>query len=345
MRSLRSDGRHVTLDRQAPAPAAAPGEALIRPLRLGVSMEDVEHARARTGFVGVLGHEFVGVVEQVTPAPDAPPALRERAAALKGRRVVASPVVPCTRCELCRAGLSLHCRSRQVLGVSGRDGCFADRFTLPTPGLVPVPDDVDDDRAVFAALAGAALHAAQVIRVEGKAFVTVLGDDALALLTAQALARLNASVRLLGRQLVKLALCERWGVKHRPLDEVGRRQDQDAVVDCTGQPGMLATAMQLVRARGKIVLLASPATPGGVAGPGAGAAAPLWNGVDLAPLIAGELELYGARGSAVGEGLAAIQRGGVDVLPLITRRMRLEDGLSALQIAGDPEQVRVLMEP
>src|SRR5690606_6250511 len=87
------------------------------------------------------------------------------------------------------------------------------------------------------------------------------------LLTAQALARLNKSVRLLGSRPERVALCERWGVKHRLIEEAGRRQDQEVVIDCTGASGgasgggALRLAMQLVRPRGVILLCSDILTP------------------------------------------------------------------------------------
>ncbi len=42
----------------------------------------------------------------------------------------------------------------------------------------------------------------------------------------------------------KFAICEKWGIKHRHANDVGRRADQDIVVDCTGLDEGLALAMQ-----------------------------------------------------------------------------------------------------
>jgi hypothetical protein len=66
----------------------------------------------------------------------------------------------------------------------------------------------------------------------------VLGDGPLGLVMVQVMSRLNASVRLIGRHADKLAICEKWGVKHRLADEVGRRDDQDVVVDAPAPTGL-----------------------------------------------------------------------------------------------------------
>ena len=50
-----------------PIPEPAPGEALIRVLRSGVCSTDLEMILGyKDGFQGILGHEFVGVVEDGT---------------------------------------------------------------------------------------------------------------------------------------------------------------------------------------------------------------------------------------------------------------------------------------
>ena len=49
-------------------PTAGPKEALVRVLRAGVCNTDLEICEGYMGFQGVLGHEFVGVVEALGAA-------------------------------------------------------------------------------------------------------------------------------------------------------------------------------------------------------------------------------------------------------------------------------------
>lgn len=321
MRAIRAEAGQVRLVADAPEPAAREGEALIRPTRLSIGPDD---ARRSTAFQGILGHEFVGVVESLNlPAADP---LRAR---LEGARVVGSAHAPCGRCERCRTGLGLHCPHAATLGLDGRDGCFAERFAAPASSLVPVPDALDDDRAVFAHSLGRVLHAARMLRLEGKTYVSVLGDGPLALLAAQVMARRNASVRLLGSCEANLELCTRWGVKHRPSREVGRRQDQDLVFDCAGSPESLDLALALVRPRGAVVLLRTPA-------PGAA--------LDPARLCRDEVVVRGSRGCAVAEAVSELVASRVDVLPLIARRLRFEDAPAALAAAAEPATLKILLD-
>ncbi len=334
MRALFRRGGKVELG-EAPEPVPAPGEALIRPTMMGISSSDLAVARGRLAFEGVMGHEFVGVVEKAEPARGAAP---ESASRWVGRRVVGSIAVACGTCPLCRGGLAQHCPQRSVIGLHGRNGCFADRLTLPLANLVEVPKGVDDARAVFSQAAAAALHAIHMLRIEGKPYVTVLGDGVMGLLCAQVMARRNASVRLLGARAEKFTLCERWGIKHRHAGEVGKRQDQDVVVDCTGSPAGLDLALSLVRPRGKVLLKSAPAPiPAAALPPGE-------PGADLARAVVNEIEIIGSRCGRLGEGLGAIAQGEVDVLPLVSARSRLGEAPAALRAASQPESVRVVME-
>ena len=70
-----------------------------------------------------------------------------------------------------------------------------------------------------------------------KAYVTVLGDGLELLLAAQAMARVNKSVRLLSTRPDRATVCEQQGVPSPTGSEAGLRQDQDAVVGCPVRPG------------------------------------------------------------------------------------------------------------
>lgn len=324
MRALRAIDGQVLLDARAPEPDLAPGHAIVRPLKACIAPLDLAVAQGRVAHQGILGHEFVGIVERVHD--DSP-------RHLVGTRVVVQPDLVCAACDLCRAGLSQHCRTRRTIGSADLDGCLAERVALPVRNLVPVPDGVDADAAALAEPLACALHAANLVRIVGKTYVTVLGDDAHALLMAQVMARMNASVRVLGDRPERFGLAEKWGVKHRHVAEVGRRADQDVVLCSAPDAAMLSLALGLVRPRGKIVLRG-----------GDSPSADAWAGVDLSPVIAGELELLGARGGRIADAVAALAQKQFDVVSLITRRFRFDDAVAALRAASEPDALKVMVE-
>ena len=324
VQALVFDGKTPGFDPRRADPRAAPGEAIIRPTLMGVCATDIELCQGYMGFTGVLGHEFVGVVEAVNGP---------RGKELVGNRVVGTINCVCGKCDMCQGGLREHCRDRTVLGIAGRDGCFAERFTLPVINLLPVPDGLDDDRAVFTEPLAAAFQILRQLTIEGRPYITVLGDGRLGLLCAQVLSRLNATVRCVGKHPEKLALCEKWNVKHRLLDDVGLRADQDIVVDCTGSASGLVTAMAMVRPRGKIVMKTTIA-------PRADGAT-----LDLSPIVINEIELIGSRCGPFPEALGALANESVDVLSLISRRMSLSEGVEAIRAAQQPGVIKVLLQP
>ena len=134
---LTSSGPQVVRDWPEPSRT---GEARIRLSVGGVCATDLELVKGYMGFTGVLGHEWVGVVED---APDR---------SLIGARVVGDINCSCGECASCRSGRRTHCPQRTVLGIDGRDGAFSERFSLPVENLHRVPDGVPDESAVFVEL-------------------------------------------------------------------------------------------------------------------------------------------------------------------------------------------------
>ncbi len=328
MRAVIFDGQTVRVVEDAPAPVAANGEALIRPTLLTIGPSDIAVASGATSFQGTMGHLFVGMVDVVESKS------HEH---LVGQRVVGSVNVVRSDAPLARKGLGQHAPDRQVLGLHERNGCFADCFTLPAANLVAVPADISDDQAVLTSLVAEALHASRITRIEGKPFVTIIGDGVVALLCAQIMTTMNASVRLLGEQPERFGLCEKWGVKHRAISDVGLRHDQDIVIETTGTATGIERAFGMVRPRGRVVLkqevIPTPSSHAGAQGPA------------LMPIVMNELEVVGARCGTPSEALAYMAHQPVDVYSLVSRRMHLRDAREAIAVAASPTGLCVLLEP
>ena len=299
-----------------PEPAEAGGDTLLRVRSAGICATDLEITRGYMGFHGVLGHEFVA---DVVSSPNAE---------LIGQRVVGEINIVCGRCDLCLSGLSSHCRNRSVLGILNHDGAFADHVRLPAANLHVVPRAVDDDQAVFVEPLAAAFQVLKQIKLDGKKWVTVLGDGRLGLLVGQVLRNAGCPVRLIGKHPDKLALCERWSIRSRPLSDIAPRHDQDVVVDCTGSASGMELAMAMVRPRGTIVLKTTAA-----------AGKP----INLAPLVIDEINVIGSRCGPFREAIRALAEKTVDVVSLIHRRMRIEQGVEAMDLANRPGVLKVLL--
>jgi threonine dehydrogenase-like Zn-dependent dehydrogenase len=307
----------LSLRPRHPEPAPIDGDTLLRVVQAGVCATDLEITKGYMGFRGVLGHEFVAEVVS-SPNKD-----------LVGQRVVGEINVVCGRCDLCLSGLSSHCRNRSVVGIQNHDGAFADFLRLPAVNLHALPRSVDNDAAVFVEpLAASFQILKQVPTLDAKKWVTVLGDGRLGLLAAQVLRDAGCPVRVIGKHADKLALCEKWSIRARSLADIAPRHDQDVVVDCTGSAAGFELAMQMVRPRGTIVLKSTAA---------AGKA------LNLAPLVIDEINVVGSRCGPFREAIRALAEKRIDVASLIHRRMRLDQGAEAVELAARPGVLKVLI--
>ncbi len=132
MRALVYQNNVLRLEKRYPDPLPKEGEALIRVLQVGICNTDLEITRGYMAFQGVLGHEFVGIVEAVHEGPGATPLT-----SLIGKRVVGEINAACHRpdCLYCQRGMPTHCPNRTTLGIVNRDGAFAEYLTLPLENL------------------------------------------------------------------------------------------------------------------------------------------------------------------------------------------------------------------
>ena len=316
MRALVFD-KSLTLDTRRPEPSANFGDTLLKVRQAGICSTDLEIVKGYMGFHGILGHEFVADVVS-SPNKD-----------LVGQRVVGEINVVCGRCDLCLSGLSSHCRNRTVLGILNHDGVFADLVRLPAINLHVLPKQIDDDAAVFIEPLAAAFQVLKQVNLgEGRKWVTVLGDGRLGLLVAQVLRNAGCPVRVIGKHHDKLALCEKWSIRSRALQDIVPRHDQDIVVDCTGSASGFELAMAMVRPRGSIVLKSTVAQ-----------GKPL----NLAPLVVDEIQVIGSRCGPFRQAITALAAKEIDVASLINRRMKLDQGVEAMNLAGRPGVLKVIL--
>ena len=301
-----------------PDPTPAPGQVLIDVSLAGICQTDLELLGGYMDFSGVPGHEFIGTVSH-GPAD------------LIGKRVTGRINCVCGTCDMCQSGLSNHCRSRTVLGISGRDGVFADRVSLPEQNVVPVPDVLDDDKAVFIEPLAAAFQAVQQVRPDARQKILVLGDGRLGLLVGavMSLAAGPGNLTVVGKHPEKLTWCEKRGIQTMLVGQIPVRNEWDLVVDCTGSASGFAMALAMTRPRGTVVLKSTfvPRDP-----------------IDLSPLVVNEITLVGSRCGPFDQAVDALAAGRVDPSGLITSRYKLADGAAAFARAADDDQLKVVLD-
>lgn len=316
MKALKFDGK--TLEVGLTAKPQSPHECTVRVVKSGICNTDIEIVRGYAGFTGTIGHEFVGVVETSPEIPD-----------LVGRRVVGEINVGCGVCELCRSGDERHCLTRTVLGIKGRNGAHAEFLNLPARNLFEIPDNVSDDEAVFAEPLAAAFGITEQVAIEPETKVAVIGDGKLGLLCLRSLSDLSENIVLIGKHPEKMRLGEKSGAETILTRDTAKMHGRfDVVIEASGSESGFATAVDLVRPRGKIVLKSTfHGTPSWEA----------WR------VVVDEITIVGSRCGRFGPALDLLANRKVDVADLISDEYNLSDGVRAVEAASEKGVMKVLL--
>ena len=244
-------------------------DVLIRVTTTMICTSEVHYAE---GFLPpcppfVLGHEFVGIIEEVGSA----------VTSLKvGDRVVAPPYPFCNNCDMCRRGITGLCPSGALFG-SGEgwgdmSGGLAEyvRAPLADSALLKVPDDISDERAVFVAdMLATGYFGVQEADLRPEQTVAVIGAGPVGLCAAQTAQLYSPSqIIVVGRRANRLEAAKQMGATatvdtadQDPVAEVMRLtggEGVDAVIDAVGSPESIATAGQLLRIGGTISIVGFP---------------------------------------------------------------------------------------
>lgn len=238
MKGLYFDGSKAVYQENLKKPVPAQGESLIRILLSAICNTDKEILRGyRPDFHGIMGHEFVGIVEE------------SDCKELIGKRVVGELNAGCGHCIYCRTGREKHCENRRVIGMEKKDGCFAEYMTLATHLIHPVPDQLPNEVAIFTEPLAAALEIPSLVPINPEKNIAVIGDGRLSLMITEVLALTGADITVIGHHEEKLALFESYA--HTSLKPEGT---YELVVDATGTSGGLKQAQEIVRKQGTIVV-------------------------------------------------------------------------------------------
>jgi threonine dehydrogenase-like Zn-dependent dehydrogenase len=318
MKALRFTEGELRLA-ETPVPHAN-GDALVRVTLSGICNTDLEIVRGYAGFEGTIGHEFVGVVEWSSNAD------------LIGKRVVGEINAGCGECERCFEGDPRHCADRTVLGIVGRDGAHAEFLRLPVRNLLVVPDAVTDEQAVFAEPLAAAFGITEQVDIEPETQVAVIGDGKLGLLCAVSLGLRSKNVTIVGKHPDKMAIAHDFVNDAVMTDAIGSEAftNFDVVVEASGSESGFATALDLVRPRGKIVL---KSTFSGTS---------KWT---AARVVVDEITIVGSRCGRFAPVLDLLARHKVPVERLISDTLPLSRGVEAIARAAEPGVLKILLDP
>ena len=297
-----------------PPPARHDGWVRVRPRLSGICGSDLAtlsgHASlylsALVSMPFVPGHEVVG--ETLDDAPGMP----------AGTRVVLDSVLACAArglepCASCRTEQRNRCDRVTVGHVSpglqtgfcaDTGGGWSGQLVAHVSQLHPVPDALDDQRAVLVEPLACAVHAARRAGVVDGQSVLVVGAGAVGLFITLALRELTpaAAVTVVAKHRRQAELARLFGATDvvSPAEVVGgvRRSTRalrlepergpayllggvDVAIDAVGSRSSVDTALRTTRAGGRVLLAGVPG-----------------EGVDLTPAWFRELEVTGAYATA-----------------------------------------------
>ena len=314
MKALWLENQQLELKENLPIPSITEGESLVKVLRAGICNTDLELLRGYYPYTGIIGHEFVGIVEQGEEK-------------LIGKRVVGEINAVCGHCHYCLSGQSSHCENRTVLGIVNRNGAFANYLTLPAQNLYPIPNNISTDEATFTEPLAAALEIQEQVKITANHRVLVVGDGKLGQLVSQTIALTQCDLLAIGRHSEKLALLEARGIKTGFENQVKARSF-DLAIECTGNHQGFAIARQALRPRGILVLKSTYANQ---------------LTLDISSIVVDEITLIGSRCGPFPKALQLLAQNQVNVTPLIEKIYPLENALAAFDHAQTKGILKVLL--
>jgi (R,R)-butanediol dehydrogenase/meso-butanediol dehydrogenase/diacetyl reductase len=272
MRAAVYHGAHDVRIEELPRPRPAAGEVLLRVLRSGMCGTDATEWKAGprtfpvtyehpvTGHHGpmVPGHEFIG--EVVEPGAGA--------ATPAGTVVATGAGVSCGQCDRCRQRRTNLCRSYYTLGLNTAGG-MAEFVAVPESTLMAVPAGLSVDAAALAQPLAVGLHAARRSGAGDGDRVVLIGAGAIGTFVLTGLRhladvdltvldfpgpRLERAARLGATRIVAAGP----GVADRTREVVGG-PGADVVIEASGAPGQLDTAIGLTRPGGTVLQVGIPA--------------------------------------------------------------------------------------
>lgn len=312
---------NLKLDKNYEKPVPQKGEALIKVSLAGICNTDFEITKGYMGYKGILGHEFVGVVEEIN----------DKDKSLLGKRVVAEISYGCHKpdCEWCNQGLVRHCPDRHTIGIWRKDGCFAEYITLPLEILFEVPKNVSNEQVVFVEPLAAACEILEQLHIQPIQKVLVQGDGKLGLTTALTLNAFNYDVTLVGKHQNKLDIAKAQGVKTILLDDLNVKPEWEVVVEATGSISGFETAMALTKPRGTLVLKST------VAGS---------KEFNLAPIVINEITVLGSRCGQFKPALRLLENNRIDFKSFISGIYSVDDAIEAFEKNKDKDTLKVLIK-
>jgi len=245
-------------------PTIGATDVLVRTSTCGICRTDL-HIQDGAAYVPALphipGHEPAGVVEAVGG---------DVKTLAVGQRVAPHLFFTCGTCWHCQAGADAQCsKVRGILGVT-KTGAFAEYFAAPAMNLIALPDSVEFAAGGLTSCAAVtALHAVERSRVTSGETAAVIGVGGVGQLIVQILKSIGTRVVAIDRSEMSLRTARQSGAglsvlagdanAVRQVGEFAGALGVTCIFDIVGTSASLRTATELVRNRGRIVVIGEEA--------------------------------------------------------------------------------------
>jgi (R,R)-butanediol dehydrogenase/meso-butanediol dehydrogenase/diacetyl reductase len=159
--------------------------------------------------------------------------------------------------------MGAYCAHQRAIGLGDAPGAFAEYVAVAPHEVVRLPDGVDDDHGAMVEPLAVGLHAVNVSRIRRGERCLVIGGGPIGLAILLWARHFGAEEVIVSDPLAaRRAMAERLGAT-RVVDPsredlgaiLGANAPATVVFDCAGAPGLLATAVEHVQFRGRVVVV------------------------------------------------------------------------------------------
>jgi alcohol dehydrogenase len=329
-----------------PEPAIEdPDDALVRITAAGICGSDLHfvHGKAPLSPGDTIGHEGVGVIEEVGPDVQ-----RFR----PGDRVVIAFDIVCGHCWYCRKGQTALCEDFRMIGGGAFGGSLvgaqSEKVRVPSAdvNLLSIPDGMDDERALFLGdILTTGYYGTAIAGIGPEDTVAVVGAGPVGFFCVQA-AQVHGAARVLALDRLedRLALAERFGAIPINVDErspqiavcdLTEGRGADVAIEAVGHPSAYETTFDVVRNGGTISVVGAFVTeriqiPMGV----------YWARA-VRVVFAGLCPVHAWWERA----MEAVRTGAIDPMPLISHVLPLEDAVRGYELFDSRQATKVVLKP
>lgn len=245
----------------------------------------------------------------------------------EGALVYVYPGKWCGRCRACLSGAENLCKQMKIMGFH-RDGGFAQYVSVPAQSVIPVPDGLDPDLAVFAEPLSCCLNALELSGISKGKTIAIWGAGPAGTLLARASRAMSAEPVSIEPDRRRRDLIN--GESSCP------DQGFDACIVAVGSKQAYQQAIQRLNPRGRLVVFSG--LP-----PGNDQLAVSFNQLHYL-----EQTIVGAYGCCYRHGLQALDylaSGKVTVKDMISHRMPLDNLAQALDLVENRKGMKILLYP